>query len=366
VAGAASFGAAYRFALEYRKKVGLPHRSPVEGSPADFGLAFETVEIPSGDVTLTAWFVPADDADGLAHAPGEPRPAVVVVHGWESNRGRSMAHSRYLHAAGFHSLVIDVRGHGANPPERLPINVPEFAADAAAAARWLAARPDVSAVGLLGHSLGGAGVITAAASEPVVGAVIALSSPADLVRITRKTFDIAELHVPEPVSGPLAYLTAAVLVVPRHHSIDDASASVAVARYAGPLLLMHGQDDHGVPPGHMDLLAAAARKSRTAPGSAPVETMLLPGYGHRWLYEDREARRRIASFLARWLSGPVSPEQAGDLAADCVVERPENPVYGFGSATPAQAAEAQARDAARRATREPGEDSEAKTPPLYS
>jgi pimeloyl-ACP methyl ester carboxylesterase len=349
VAGAVSFGLAYRFALKYREKVGLPHRSPVEGSPADFGLAFEAVEIPSEDARLAAWFVPAGGSGG--RGPVKSSPAVAIVHGWESNRGRSMAHIRYLHAAGFHCLVVDVRGHGDNPPEELPIEVPEFAADAAAAARWLAARPEVSSVGLLGHSMGGAGVIVAAASEPSVRAVVALSSPADLVRMTRKIFTMADIKIPGPIAGPLAYLTAAVLLVPRHHSIDDASACLAAARYRGPLLLMHGEDDRGVPVAHLGLIADAARSARTDADAAPVETMVVPGYGHRWLYEDAEVRRRTASFLAEALGGPVAPEKAGELAAACIVERPENPVYGFGAASAAQKAEAETRDRARREAR---------------
>ena len=354
VAGAASFGLAYRFALQYREKAGLPHRSPVEGSPADFGLAFESVEIPSGSARLAGWFVPAEETDGPDRPdhPARPRPAIAIVHGWESNRGRSMAHIRYLHAAGFHCLVIDARGHGDNPPEKLPVNVPEFGADAAAAARWLLARPDVSSVGLLGHSMGGAGVIVAGASEPAVRAVVALSSPADLVRMTRKTFEMADLHVPRMVATPLAYLTAAVLLVPRRHSIDDASACVAASRYRGPLLLMHGEDDRGVPVAHLELIAQAARGARLDPGSAPVETAIVPGYGHRWLYEAAEGRRRTASFFARELGGPVAPEKAGELAAACAVDRPENPVYGFGGASTAFASEAVAREKARLEARD--------------
>ena len=145
--GAVSFGLAYRFALQYRARVGLPTRSPVEGSPGDYGLAFESVEIPGGDARLAAWYVPAEKS-GRRKTGLEARPGIVIVHGWESNRGRSIAHIRYLHAAGFHCLAIDARGHGDNPPEDLPVNVPEFGEDAAAAARWLAARPEVSAVGL--------------------------------------------------------------------------------------------------------------------------------------------------------------------------------------------------------------------------
>jgi pimeloyl-ACP methyl ester carboxylesterase len=355
VVGAISFGLAYRFALKYRERAGLPHRSPVEGSPADFGLAFESVEIPSGEAQLAAWFVPAK-SPGRRRGAVEPRPAVAIVHGWESNRGRSMAHIRYLHAAGFHCLVIDVRGHGDNPPENLPVEVPEFAEDAAAAARWLAQRPEVSSVGLLGHSMGGAGVIVAAAAEPRVRAVVAMSAPADLVRMTRQIFAMTDIKVPAPVAAPLAYLTAAVMLVPRHHSLDDADACLAAARYRGPLLLIHGEDDRGVPVSHMELIAKAARAARTDPGSAPVKTAIVPGYGHRWLYEVADVRRRAASFLARELGGPISPEIAGELAAACIVERPSNPAYGFGAAGAAMAAAAEAREKAREAAREAAEN----------
>ncbi len=254
--------------------------------------------------------MPAEGSDG-PDRPARPRPAVAIVHGWESNRGRSLAHARYLHAAGFHCLVIDVRGHGDNPPEELPINVPEFGADAAAAARWLAARPDVSAVGLLGHSLGGAGVIVAGASEPAVRAVVALSSPADLVRMTRKTFEMAEMHIPGPVATPLAYLTAAVLLVPRRHSIDDASACLAAARYRGPLLLMHGEDDHGVPVAHLALIARRGpwrpHRPRFRPGRNGDRARLRPSLAVR-------GRRRAAQdgvVLRQGARRPGGSEEGG-------------------------------------------------------
>ena len=333
-AGGAFIGA-HRFALKYRDRAGLPHRSPVESSPADFGLEFEAVEIQSEGTCLAGWYVPAA-ADGHSG----PRPAVAVLHGWESNRGRTFAHVRYLHAAGFHCLVFDARGHGDNPPEVLPISVPEFGADAAAAARWLLARHDVSGVGLLGHSMGGAGVIVAGAGEPRVGAVVALSAPADPVSMTRKTFEMAGWNVPAPIATPLAMYTAAVLLAPRRHSLEDASATAGATRYAGPLLLLHGAQDHGVPLAHLEMIARAAIAARGGdglslqnPNAAPVETMVLPDFGHRWLYESADARRRVASFLAKSLGGPVSPEDAGDRAAACVVERPAEPTYGFGALT---------------------------------
>jgi dipeptidyl aminopeptidase/acylaminoacyl peptidase len=323
--GVAAYGAAYRFAVRYRERAGLPHRSPVETTPSEFELAYETIEFPSGDLRLAGWFVPA-----AAARTNGPRPGIVVVHGWESNRGRTLAHVVYLHAAGFHCLVFDVRGHGGSPSETLPINVPEFAEDAAAAAHWLAARPEVSAVGVLGHSMGGAGVIVAAAREPMIRAVVSVSAPADLVRMTRQTFELSEMHIPGPIAGPLALITAGVLMAPRGHSIDDASALVAARRYRGPLLLIHGAQDHGVPVEHLELIARAAKETRDE-GDPPVETLVLPEFGHRWLYEAPEFRRQVARFFAEALGGPVSPKVAAQRAAACVVERPADPIYGFGA-----------------------------------
>jgi alpha-beta hydrolase superfamily lysophospholipase len=353
------FAAAYRFALRYRERGGLPRRSAVETSPGEFGLDFEDVAIPAGDHNLSAWFVPAGPerpkprrrrgraaatATGSAEAPSsaaapsatapvpgptnERRPAIAIVHGWESNRGRTLAHVRYLHAAGFHCLVFDVRGHGDNPPETLPINIPEFADDTAAAARWLAARPEVSAVGVLGHSMGAAGAIVAASREPSIKAVASLSAPADLVRMTRQTFAMAEMHIPEPIATPLAWFTAAILLAPRRHSVESASAVAAAARYRGPLLLIHGAEDRGVPVEHLEHIGRAAIAHR-GPNDPPIDTLVLPQFGHRWLYEDAGCRRKTAMFFAKWLGGPVAPEAAGQRAAEHVVERPPDPVYGF-------------------------------------
>ena len=310
----------------------MPRRSPVEASPSDFDLAFEEVGIPSGDLTLAGWFVPADPAriDDSRSARRTRGPAVAIVHGWESNRGRTFAHVRYLHAAGFHCLVFDVRGHGDNPEEHLPISVPEFGADTAAAARWLLERADVSAVGVLGHSMGGAGAIVAGAAEQRIGAVVSVSAPADIVRMTRRTFEIAEMRVPAVIATPLAWLTARVLLWPRGDSMEGASATAAAALYRGPLLILHGAQDRAVPVAHVELIAEAARSTR-GPGDATVETLVLPDFGHRWLYEAAEARRTVAAFFATALAGPVAPEVAGERAAACVVERPANPTYGFGA-----------------------------------
>ncbi len=253
--------------------------------------------------TLPAWFIPA----GPAFAPG-----VVLVHGWESARDRTLPHAQMLHAAGFHVLTFDVRGHGANQPEPLPLSVGEYAADARAGVAAMRARPEVTAIALLGHSMGAAGALVAAAGNPDVAAVVAVSTPADPYRLTRQTFRLARLPLPGPIAWPLAWLTTRVYLKPRHHSVSSISATRAICRVAGPVMLVHGSDDAVVPAGHLEQLADARRQAH--PG-AVTETLLVRGGQHSWLYETAGYRAAVARFLAASLHGPLPPDEAAALAA---------------------------------------------------
>ena len=311
---AAQVGLAYRFALAYRARAGYPRRFPPTVMPSDFGLPFEPMTVPSEGVDMPAWFIPARG--------GMPGPGVVLVHGWESARDRTLPLAIFLNAAGFHCLTFDVRGHGANPAEPLPISAGEFGIDALAAFRALIARPEVTRAGIVGHSMGGIGAVLASAAEPRVAAMVATSTPADPYRLTRQTFRLARLPIPDPIAYPLAWLTTRVYLRPRGHVVADISATDAIARFRGPILLTHGDVDQVVPIGHLDRLAAAARSSRLAdPDARPVETLVIPGGQHSWLYEVAGYRAAVARFLADALDGPLSPDEAAAVAAATVVER---------------------------------------------
>jgi uncharacterized protein len=319
---------AYRFAVVYRERAGLPRRRPGELTPADRGLPFEETVVHSSGGELPAWFIPA--------RKGARGPGIVLVHGWESNRDRTLPNAQVLHAAGFHVLTFDVRGHGDNPPETLPISVAEFRDDALAALDALLARPEVTTGGFLGHSLGAVGAILAAAEAgDRCAALVSTSAPADPRRLTRQTFRLARLPIPEPFATPLAELTTRVYLRPRGHAMGDLSASRAVARYAGPLLLIHGALDSVVPPGHEARLEKAAqlgvrrRLAAGLPAGGPIEVAVIPEGQHSWLYEHEDYRRLVARFLAQTLHGPLEPKYAADRAAataDAVrVPEPEEP-----------------------------------------
>ena len=302
--------AAYRFAVEYRRRAGFPAGRPPLETPAAYDLPFEVLIVPSDAGPLPGWFVPAPG--------GRPAPAVVLVHGWESNRARMLPNARFLHAAGFATLMFDVRGHGDNPPETLPISGAEFGADARAAAGLVADRPDVTAVAVLGHSMGAIGAAIAAADDPRIAALVTTAAPADPRRLTRRTFQLAGLTIPGPVAHPLAALTTRVYLRPRGHAPSAVSAVAAVVRYAGPILIIHGALDEIVGPDDAVRLDRAARRV----AGREVELLILPEGRHRWLYEDAAYRGRIAAFLARHLAGAPAPDRAAARAVATRVLRP--------------------------------------------
>ena len=302
--------AAYRFAIEYRRRAGFPARRPPLETPQAYGLPFEIVAVPSATGPLPGWFVPAPG--------GRPAPAIVLVHGWESNRARMLPNARFLHAAGFASLLFDVRGHGDNPLETLPISGAEFGADARAAVEVAAARPDVTSVGVLGHSMGAIGAALAAADDPRIGALVTTATPADPRRLTRRTFQLAGLTMPGVIAHPLAALTTRVYLRPRGHAPSAVSATAAVRRYPGPILIVHGEQDEVVGADNAVRLERAARRV----AGREVELLILPEGRHRWLYEDPAYRGRIAAFLARNLAGATEPDRAAARAVAARVRCP--------------------------------------------
>jgi len=303
--------AAWRFAHAYRARAGYPRQHVPAHDPSSVELAFEAVAITGeGDRPLPGWWMPAEAA---ANAK---RPAVLLVHGWESARDRMLPNAEVLHAIGLHVLALDVRAHGENPPELLPLTAGEFGSDALAGVRWLLARPDVSTVAVLGHSMGAIGALLAAAAEPRVAAVVAVASPADPYRLTRQTFHLASLPLPDVIAYPLAYLTTHVFLQPRGHTVAAVSAARAIERYRGPILLINGSDDRVVPPYHQARLATHARAARLDdPGAGPVEVLTIPGGHHSWLYEFPTYRATIGRFLSESLGGPLEPDEAARVAA---------------------------------------------------
>ena len=77
-----------------------------------------------------------------------------------------------------------------------------------------------------------------------------------------------------------------------------------------------------MPVSHLGRLADAARNARAGdPTAASVETMIVPGGQHSWLYEFADYRRAVARMLTLACGGPLDPDEAGAIAAATPAER---------------------------------------------
>lgn len=357
---------AYGFALIFRSRVGFPARSLPTVTPADLGLPYEEIEVKGPSGLLPAWYVPAPG--------GVPGPGVVLVHGWGANRASLLPEAAYLHRCGFHCLLFDVRGHGANPVEHAPLTSVEFGEDAVAAVDALASRPAVRKIGTFGRSMGAGGAILAAAQDSRVRAVVSVSCPAAPVLLTRDVFRLARLRIPRLLIGPLAEFTTRVFVRPRGYPLGRTDPRRALERYLGPVLLAHGTADRVIAPTEVALLAEAARAARDALPSTgrvsdrviedrvplvrqtvhpptdvaraageptdtdvnkgqdgrrgPVEIRLVLGGRHGDLTKSDRYRAHVAAFFTRWLDGPLTCAEAALIARSIAPSPSRLPLAG--------------------------------------
>lgn len=144
--------------------------------PTDWGAQqYEDVAIASTDgVTLAGWYIPPLAA---ANSPAN-HSAIMLLHGYSGNRLSMKRHAAYLNAAGYGVLMIDLRGHGESIHDHRSLGW-EDPADISALVAFLAQRPEVEHIGVLGFSSGARIAALAAADLPQIEALV-LDGPSPL------------------------------------------------------------------------------------------------------------------------------------------------------------------------------------------
>lgn len=132
-------------------------------TPADVGLAFDDVRIPSYDgLDLAAWWLPSENG-----------AAVIVLTGSGSTRDDVLGHAAFLARSGYGVLVPDFRGHGETPGRSMELGW-QADRDVSALVTWLREQPRITGgIGIHGLSLGSMVAITAAADDPRIAAIVA-------------------------------------------------------------------------------------------------------------------------------------------------------------------------------------------------
>lgn len=250
-----------------------PQRGP---TPPPIGA--EGVWFRAADGTrLFGWWLPA-----AGHGPDDPpAPTVIHVHGNAGNLPGHEFFSEHLPPAGFNVFLFDYRGYGQS--EGSARSRDALIADTHAALDTVLARRDVdpARIALYGHSLGGAIACNVAADRMEVAALV-LESPFDSWRNAAAT----------AIGGDPPFFLAkwlAWVLIADHRRPDD-----ALHRYRGPVLILHGEADTIVPPGHGRRLAARAGDR--------AELHLYPGGVHNELQATHpRTRKTMIEFLRRHL-----------------------------------------------------------------
>lgn len=260
-----------------------PPRQRGQGSPADYGLAFEAVTLTAPDgVKLAGWYVPCAGAQA----------GIVVCHGYGASRKYITGLIPFLHRAGFAVIACDFRGMGESGGRFCSFGQCEKE-DVRTAVRYLRARAGIGPghVGALGLSMGGAAAIMAAAEDPGISAVVADCTFARLDEMVLQRF------TPLGHAGPpLARCTQWWGERMAGFSVRTVAPADEAARLSPrPLLLIHGALDTHTPPSQSEELYAAAHE--------PKQLWIVPGAGHAGCYDSAttEYERRVIHFFRQAL-----------------------------------------------------------------
>lgn len=160
--------------------------------------------------------------------------------------------------------------------------MPRFAEDLEVAARWLRELPDVTSVGVIGHSVGaGAAILTASRTE-LLDAVVSVSSFAHPGELMRRQMS----RIPRPA------VTAILGAVQRTigYRFDEFAPRNRIAHVSAPVMLVHGDADQVVPISSMHELADA---------NPDAQILVVPGGAHSDLAPYEAHVDEIIGFLKR-------------------------------------------------------------------
>jgi uncharacterized protein len=233
-------------------------------APATFPVAHHDVTLRSSDGTkLSGWYVPSRNG-----------AAVVLVHGGGGDRNGVRRHALLLARHGYGVLLYDERGRGRSGGTTQSMGW-NWVPDVEAAVDYVLRQPGVRRVGALGLSTGAEVVVTAAAHDPRVSAVVAEGlinrNLADSAH-QRTSDDITGLpywavtfvalrvvsgtHPPEALTDDLrAVAPRPLLVIAARRNLPERVAAPTWAKAAGPTAELWLADT-----GHTHALATFPRR----------------------------------------------------------------------------------------------------------
>ncbi len=235
------------------------------------------VSLPLGHGrSVAGWFV-----------PGKGRGAILLLHGIRADRRQMLGRARFLAAAGYGVLLIDLPGHGASTAPAITFGLRE-ADGVQAALGYLREHAPGQPLGVIGVSLGAASFMLCKTCPQVDAVVLESMYP---------TIDEAVEDRLRQRAGALAVPLSKLLLWQLPMRLDIQTRQLrpieAMASLTAPVLVASGdQDQHTTIVETRRIFAQAPQPKALweVPGAAHVDL-------HRYTPADYEAR--IGDFFAR-------------------------------------------------------------------
>jgi alpha-beta hydrolase superfamily lysophospholipase len=242
---------------------------PREPLTAPLGLAHRDVTFRADDGTrLSGWYVPSRNG-----------AAVVLVHGGGGDRTGTARHARLLARHGYGVLLYDERGRGRSGGQTNGMGW-DWDGDVRVAVDWLRAR-GIGRIGVLGLSTGAEAVVTAAAHDSRIDAVVAEGV------IARSDTDTRNLH---DWSATVYWWIAFRAIAAQTHDGPPAPLTDEFRRVAPrPLLLITAERDPAE--------SKAAPAYRRAAGPTATFWRAPTTHTHALQSFPRTYERRVIGFL---------------------------------------------------------------------
>lgn len=261
-------------------------RIPVSGHPSQFGLTYEDVVFPSrrDRIPLHGWYLPTT----------QDHRCVILVQGQDHHRNspgiRALALGRDLVQRDFSVLLFDFRGRGESGGKR-DCHGDRERWDVLGAIDYVGSRGiPPERIGLVGFSLGAAVAILVAARDPGIPAVVSDSGFLDSMTYLKR-MPFYWFFLPSWFAVPIALAGRWFFGA----DFSQVRPIKVVGRLAPrPILFIHGENDHVVPPEEAEALFRASNNPAN-------QLWLVPGAGHIRCYSSHpeEYVAKVAAFLER-------------------------------------------------------------------
>ena len=252
------------------------------------------MQTKEGNTACREFYIPDDGLRLHAKlnmpAGREKCPLAIVLHGFTGHMEERhiLAVSEAINALGLATLRVELYGHGQSDGAFADHNLYKWLNNVLAVGRYAKSLDFVTDLYLCGHSQGGLTTMLAAGMMPETFRAILPLSPAIAILsgareglLLGMPFDPA--HIPDSFSFADKTLRGDYVRVAQTLHVED-----AIKRYAGPVLLVHGDADEAVP--LRDTVAAAE-------AYANAKLVVIPGDTHCYDHHLDEVVAAVRDFL---------------------------------------------------------------------